>query len=202
MAMTIPPAKARRTGGRSARVRAAVLRATLDLLLAGSADDLSIRDVAHRAGVHETSIYRRWGTRANLILDAALSEIQAAVPPPDTGSLRGDLNALVASIAAFISTPTGQVLLHLAVKDDLPEEHGVRERFWAERFTIGQQVLQRAEARGEVRPGLDYRLINETLIGALFVRLLLTREPLEETVTERIVNLVLRGIMALERRPS
>jgi AcrR family transcriptional regulator len=202
MAMTTPPAKARRTGGRSARVRAAVLRATLDLLLAGSADDLSIRDVAQRAGVHETSIYRRWGTRANLILDAALSEIQAAVPPPDTGSLRGDLNALVASIAAFISTPTGQVLLHLAVKDDLPEEHGVRERFWAERFTIGQQVLQRAEARGELRPGLDYRLINETLIGALFVRLLLTREPLEETVTERIVDLVLRGIMALERRPS
>jgi AcrR family transcriptional regulator len=202
MAMTTPPAKARRTGGRSARVRAAVLRATLDLLLAGSADDLSIRDVAQRAGVHETSIYRRWGTRANLILDAALSEIQAAVPPPDTGSLRGDLNALVASIAAFISTPTGQVLLHLAVKDDLPEEHGVRERFWAERFTIGQQVLQRAEARGELRPGLDYRLINETLIGALFVRLLLTREPLEETVTERIVDLVLRGIIALERRPS
>jgi AcrR family transcriptional regulator len=202
MAMTTPPAKARRTGGRSARVRAAVLRATLDLLLAGSADDLSIRDVAQRAGVHETSIYRRWGTRANLILDAALSEIQAAVPPPDTGSLRGDLNALVASIAAFVSTPTGLALLHLAVKDDLPEEHGVRERFWAERFTIGQQVLQRAEARGQLRPGLDYRLINETLIGALFVRLLLTREPLEETVTERIVDLVLRGIMALERRPS
>jgi AcrR family transcriptional regulator len=202
MAMTTPPAKARRTGGRSARVRAAVLRATLDLLLAGSADDLSIRDVAQRAGVHETSIYRRWGTRANLILDAALSEIQAAVPPPDTGSLRGDLNALVASIAAFVSTPTGLALLHLAVKDDLPEEHGVRERFWAERFTIGQQVLQRAEARGQLRPGLDYRLINETLIGALFVRLLLTREPLEETVTERIVDLVLRGIIALERRPS
>jgi AcrR family transcriptional regulator len=202
MAMTPPPAKACGTGGRSARVRAAVLRATLDLLLAGSADDLSIRDVAQRAGVHETSIYRRWGTRANLILDAALSEIQAAVPPPDTGSLRGDLNALVASIAAFVSTPTGLALLHLAVKDDLPEEHGVRERFWAERFTIGQQVLQRAEARGQLRPGLDYRLINETLIGALFVRLLLTREPLEETVTERIVDLVLRGIMALERRPS
>jgi hypothetical protein len=152
--------------------------------------------------VHETSIYRRWGTRANLILDAALSEIQAAVPPPDTGSLRGDLNALVASIAAFVSTPTGLALLHLAVKDDLPEEHGVRERFWAERFTIGQQVLQRAEARGQLRPGLDYRLINETLIGALFVRLLLTREPVNGAVTEHIVDLLLAGIMAPERGPS
>jgi AcrR family transcriptional regulator len=196
MAMSAPPGKARRTGGRSARVRAAVLRATLDALLAGSADDLSIRDVAQRAGVHETSIYRRWGTRANLILDAALSEIQAAVPAPDTGSVRGDLLALVASIAAFITTPTGRVLLHLAVKDDLPEEQGVRERFWADRFTVGQQVLRRAEARGELRPGLDYRLTAETLIGALCVRVLLTREPVDDTVTAHIVDLVLAGISA------
>ena len=202
MAMTTPPAKARRTGGRSARVRAAVLRATLDALLACSADDLSIRDVAQRAGVHETSIYRRWGTRANLILDAVLGEIEAAVPPPDTGSLRGDLVALVASIAAFISTPTGQALLHLALKDDLPEDHDVRERFWAERFTTGQQVLQRAETRGELRSGLDYRLISETLIGALFVRLLLTREPVNGAVTEHIVDLVLAGIMAPGTRPA
>jgi AcrR family transcriptional regulator len=196
MAMTTPPAKASRTGGRSARVRAAVLRATLDALLSCSADDLSIRDVAQRAGVHETSIYRRWGTRANLILDAALSEIQAAVPPPDTGSLRGDLLALLGSIAAFITTPTGQALLHLAVKDDLPEDEGVRERFWAERFTTGQQVLHRAETRGELRPGVDYRLTVETLIGTLFVRVLLTREPLDDTVTEHIVDLVLTGLMA------
>jgi AcrR family transcriptional regulator len=197
MAMSTPPAKARRTGGRSARVRAAVLRATLDALLAGSADDLSIRDVAQRAGVHETSIYRRWGTRANLILDAALSEIEAAVPAPDTGSLRGDLLALVGSIAAFITTPTGRVLLQLAVKDDLPEDQGVRERFWAERFTIGQQVLRRAEARGELRPGLDYRLTVETLIGALCVRVLLTREPVDDAITEHIVDLVLAGIAAV-----
>jgi AcrR family transcriptional regulator len=196
MAMTTPPAKARRTGGRSARVRAAVLRATLDALLSCSADDLSIRDVAQRAGVHETSIYRRWGTRADLILDAVLSEIQAAVPPPDTGSLRGDLLALLGSIAAFITTPTGQVLLHLAVKDDLPEDQGVRERFWAERFTTGQQLLRRAEARGELRPGLDYRLTIETLIGALCVRVLLTREPLDDTVIEHIVDLVLTGLRA------
>ena len=125
-----------------------------------------------------------------------------SVTAPFTGSLRGDLVALVASIAAFISTPTGQVLLHLGLKDDLPEDHDVRERFWADRFTTGQRVLQRAEARGELCPGLDYRLICETLIGALFVRLLLTREPVDGAVTERIVDLVLAGITAPERRPS
>ncbi len=194
MAMINPPAKTRRTGGRSARVRAAVLRATLDALLDGPAGDLSIRDVAQRAGVHETSIYRRWGTRANLILDAVLNEIQAAVPAPDTGTLRADLAALVGSIAAFISTPVGQVLLRLAFRDDLPEDHAAREQFWAERFTTGQLVLQRAQARGELRPGLDHRLTIETLIGALFVRLLLTREPVDDTIAGHIVDLVLDGI--------
>ena len=194
MAMTRPPAKTRRTGGRSARVRAAVLCATLDALLDGPAGELTIRDVAQRAGVHETSIYRRWGTRSNLILDAVLSEIQAAVPAPDTGSLRSDLVALMTSIAAFISTPIGGLLLRLALRDDLPEEHDARERFWAERFTTGQRVLQRAQARGELRAGLDYRLIIETLIGALYVRLLLTREPVAGPVVEHIVDLVLAGI--------
>ncbi|HEY9243999.1 MAG TPA: TetR-like C-terminal domain-containing protein, partial [Streptosporangiaceae bacterium] len=87
-------------------------------------------------------------------------------------------------------------LLQLAVKDDLPEDQGVRQRFWAERFTTGQQVLRRAEARGELRPGLDYRLTTETLIGALCVRVLLTREPVDATVTEHIVDLVLAGIVA------
>ena len=196
MTVTGPPAKARRTGGRSARVRAAVLRATLDVLLAGGADDLSIRDVAQRAGVHETSIYRRWGSRANLILDAVLGETEAAIPVPDTGSLRGDLLALVTSIAAFITTPLGEVLLRLALRTDLAEDQAARERFWAERFTTGQTVLRRAQARGELRPGLDYRLTVETLIGALYVRLLLTREPVDDALTERVVDLILAGIAA------
>jgi AcrR family transcriptional regulator len=196
MTATSPPAKARRTGGRSARVREAVLRATLDSLLSGGADDLSIRDVAQRAGVHETSVYRRWGTRADLILDAVLGEVQAAVPVPDTGSLRGDLLALLSAIAAFITTPLGQLLLQLALRDDLPEDRDVRDQFWAERFTTGQTVLQRAQDRGELRPGVNAQLTIETLLGGLYVRLLLTREPIDATLIEHLVDLVLAGIAA------
>ncbi len=200
MAVTDPSTKARRTGGRSARVREAVLRATLDALLADGADDLTIRDVAQRAGVHETSVYRRWGTRANLILDAVLGEVQAAVPVPDTGSLRGDLRALLSAIAAFITTPLGQVLLRLALRDDLPEDRDVRERFWAERFTTGRTVLQRAQDRGELRPGTNRQLTVETLLGALYVRLLLTREPIDDALIEELADLILAGIARSPRR--
>ena len=196
MTVTKPPARVRRTGGRSARVRAAVLRATLDALLADGPDDASIRDIARRAGVHESSIYRRWQTRTNLILDAVLSTTQEAIPDPDTGSLRGDLVAIQAAIAAFITTPTGGLLLQLALRTGLPDEEIARQRFWTERFATGQVVLARAEARGELRSGLDYRLTTETLIGAMFVRVLLTREPVEDALAERIVDLVLAGIAA------
>jgi hypothetical protein len=57
-------------------------------------------------------------------------------------------------------------------------------------------VLQRAQARGELRPGLDYRLIIETLLGALYVRLLLTREPVDDTAAEHVIDLILAGITA------
>lgn len=196
MTVTKPPARVRRTGGRSARVRAAVLRATLDALLADGPDDASIRDIARRAGVHESSIYRRWQTRTNLILDAVLSTTQEAIPDPDTGSLRGDLVAIQAAIAAFITTPTGGLLLQLALRTGLPDEEIARQRFWTERFATGQVVLARAEARGELRSGLDYRLTTETLIGAMFVRVLLTREPVDDALADRIVDLVLAGIAA------
>ena len=196
MPVTDPARKARRTGGRSARVRASVLSSTLEILLEDKSDELSIRDVARRAGVHETSIYRRWGTRANLILDAVLCEVQAAVPTPDTGSLREDLIALHHSIATFIATPVGELLLRLALRSGQPEEHEVRERFWAERFTAGQVVLERAQARGEVHADLDCRLVLETLIGVLYVRMLLTREPIDGALTERTVDLILAGIRA------
>ncbi len=157
---------------------------------------MSIRDVAQRAGVHETSVYRRWGTRANLILDAVLSEVQAAVPVPDTGSLRSDLQHLLSAIAAFITTPPGQLLLRLALRDDLPEDRDVRARFWAERFTTGQTVLQRARDRGELRHGVNGQLTIGTLLGALYVRLLLTHEPIDDTLTEHLVDLILAGIAA------
>ena len=57
-------------------------------------------------------------------------------------------------------------------------------------------MLERAQARGELRPGLDYRLTIETLIGAIYVRLLLTREPIDDTLAEHVVDLILAGITA------
>src|SRR5215470_1048367 len=104
------PGPKRRPGGRSARVRSAVLDATAQILLEKGLDGLSVAEIAQRAGVNETSIYRRWGTRENVGLEVALSRAELAIPIPDTGSLRGDLLVLARGIAAYQQSPFGKAM--------------------------------------------------------------------------------------------
>jgi AcrR family transcriptional regulator len=185
---------ARRTGGRSARVRAAVLDATIESLLAHGIDGLTVGDVAERAHVHETSIYRRWGTRAQLTVDAVLSCTNAELPDPDTGSARGDLVMMLQGIVAFASTPVGRLLIQLASRQEMPEYDIAQKKFKTARFRTGMAILERAESRGELRPGIDHEVALETLIGPLHLRLLLTRNPLTQDFIEAVVDLVLCGI--------
>jgi AcrR family transcriptional regulator len=181
-------------------VRDAVLEATIDTLLTRAIDDVSIGEVARRAGVHETSIYRRWGNRENLILDAALSRVRVELPLPDTGSLRGDLLALLRAMAAFEATPFVEAMLRLTAGEDTPEMAANRARVWVEADTLIGVVLDRAETRGELPPGIDRRLAMETLIGPLQVRLLLSREPFDDAYHEQIVDVILGGITAAAPR--
>jgi AcrR family transcriptional regulator len=189
----------RRTGGRSARVRAAVIDATLTALRTRGLDDLSITQIAQRAGVHPTTIYRRWGGRSNLALDAVLSETEAEIPAPDTGSLRGDLLAVVRGIAAFLRTPLGELVVRLALRRDLPEYEAARGGYWAQRFRSGAALFERARARGELRANVDPVLALETLIGPMYVRMLMTGEPLDDALLVRCVDLVMNGIATRPR---
>ena len=185
----------RRTGGRSARVREAVLDATIEVALARGVDAMSIREIADRAGVHETSVYRRWGSAANLALDALLSRLDSEVPVPDTGSLRADLVALLGEIAGFTATPLGEMALRAGLRMDLDAEfEAARADFWGTRFRILAEVLARAERRGELRPGLSYRLIWESMLGALHARWLLSGAPVPEGFSADIADLLLLGI--------
>src|SRR6266511_5046821 len=85
------PTPARRPGGRSARVRSDAIAATLAELAERGYAALSLESIARRAGVHKTTLYRRWGTREELVLEAMLARAGEHISVPDTGSLRGDL---------------------------------------------------------------------------------------------------------------
>jgi AcrR family transcriptional regulator len=188
----------RRPGGRSARVRAAVLDATAELLAQSAYEDLSIEDVATRAGVHKTTVYRRWWTKADLVADATRARSQGAVPIPDTGSLHGDLQAFARSIAKNLGSEVGGQMTRTMVAASVTSQEVWNRSplFWVERLTLSRQIIERAIARRELADGVDANLIIETLIGPIYVRLLLTGEPIDAALADKVAELVAAGAAA------
>ena len=192
---TNPRVGQQRPGGRAARVKTDILRATAELLTEVGYDKMSVEDVASRAGVHKTTIYRRWPTKAELVAEAATEHSAEAVPIPDTGTIAGDLQALAREVAANIGTEGGarrsrSIAAAAAISDELAEGMNA---FWADRLTRSGHVVERAIDRGELPPGTDPNLIIETLIGPLWVRLLLTGEPITHDLADRVAKLVTDG---------
>jgi AcrR family transcriptional regulator len=185
----------RRPGGRSARVRAAVLQATLEAMAEHGPGGVTISEIARRAGVHATSVQRRWGTAENVMLDAMLTRSQDELPVPDTGTLRGDLIAFARLIAAYLATPLGAALQRMmAVTEDDPELADGRTRFWRTRYDAAQVMIARAIERNELAAGTDPALALELLVAPLHFRTLLIRQPLDDSLIEQVVDTLLRGL--------
>jgi len=184
-----------RPGGRSARTRAAVLGATADLLAEVGYEDLTVEAVARRAGVHKTTVYRRWPTKPDLVADAARERSVQLVEVPDTGSLLGDLTDLARAVAANIGSDVGSAMTKtlVAAAATSPSVAEVTHSFWAERLRLTGEIVERAIARGELPQAVDANVVIESLIGALYVRLLLTGEPLGTDVADQVAVAVASG---------
>ncbi|WP_262057106.1 TetR-like C-terminal domain-containing protein [Streptomyces sp. STR69] len=185
----------RRPGGRSARVRADVLRSTLEALAENGTSGLTMSEVARRSGVHATSIQRRWGALQNLVLDALLSYSQEQLPVPDTGNLRNDMVALARLIAVYLNTPLGAALAQaLATAEEDPQLAESRAQFWQTRYDVTRIIVDRAIDRHELAADTDHRLTLELLVAPLHFRALLIRQPIEEDRIERMVDTLLHGL--------
>jgi len=180
----------RRLGGRSARVQASVLEAALRLLAEHGHDAFSIAEVAARAGVHETSIYRRWGTKDALAWDALMHHAETGIPVPDTGSLRSDLSTLLEGFVAAMASPQGRALLALG-SSHRPQVVAARRAFWQRRFESLRAVFDRAVSRNEFPRRADPMEFLEILIAPLYLRALVTAEPLEAWPRNALIDRML-----------
>lgn len=193
--MTTQRAGSVRPGGRSARVRASVLTAALKAVAEQGYGAVSMEDVAAAAGVHKTTVYRRWPTKADLVIDALLESSRREIPVPDTGSLAGDLTALARTIAASLGTEKGRRTARslVAASADSPDLADRGEAFWAERLQRLRPIALRGIQRGEIRAGVDPDLILDALLGAVWARLVLTGRGLDDAAIEQIVHLIIAG---------
>lgn len=187
-----------RTGGRPARVRAAVLAAALEELAEYGYGGMSAARIAQRAGVHRTTVHRRWSALDELVTEALIDDAAAAVPTPDSGDVRQDLALLLRSIAALISAPDTRGLIRSLVADAArsPAIGAVVARVWRARFAAGEKVVARGVSRGEVRDDVPPATILTAFTGPLYLRLLLTDEPLDEAFLDEVLEIGLQGALA------
>ncbi|GGV31258.1 TetR family transcriptional regulator [Actinomadura cremea] len=176
-----------RPGGRTARVRDAVRRATLAELAEHGYRGLSVEAVAARSAVHKTTVYRRWGDADGLVADAL--EIAAAEPwpVPDTGTLDGDLRAIARLVRdGFADPEEGPVSrAFVLAAGQSGTAAGALHDFFARRHEQAAAVVERAAARGEVPPGTDAAEVVRTAVAPLYYRLFVTGEPLDRAAADR-----------------
>ncbi len=132
---------------------------------------MSLPEIAARAGVASSSLYRRWGTRENLVAEALLERSEVEIPVPDTGTIRTDLIAFATHLARFLSSRRGKAVVRaMAVLEWSEELDAARASFWEERFALAATMVHRAIERGELDPTIDVRLVLETVIAPVHLR--------------------------------
>ncbi len=180
-----------------------VMEATLEELARQGYGSLSIEDVAVRAGVAKTTVYRRWPTKPELVLAAlGCAADDAGVASNDTGSLRGDLMAMMRSFRDFASTSRGSSLMRMMLAEGSASEVATLARTMRKsRETKPRAVIRRAIARGELPKGSDPRLVLSTLFGVVQHYVLFLDEPCDDRTLDRLVTLVLDGASNGGARP-
>lgn len=182
-----------RPGGRSERVRQAVLTAARDVLLEQGWDAFSHRATARRAGVDPATVYRRWPTRPRLAVDALLDMAGNAVPVPDTGSVADDLDRFLRLLYEVLSDARLLRLFHalsIATSADDDELRELVTSFWSSRFEQAAVMIERGVERGEIRADVDALEVIERLVAPLYFRALISGQPLDESLIQRSVELV------------
>lgn len=181
---------------RSVAADEAILDATVDLLAEQGFLGLSIEAVAARAGVAKTTVYRRWPTKDDLLMDAVAC-IKGAHPEPRGESVRDDLiETLTRMRDAWFKGRFGRLMARLAADGlERPELYREgRERFVAPRRASTRRVIERGIAEGGIRGDVDPDWVITLLVAPIISAALTHQDELPKQQLEFIVDTVLAGL--------
>jgi AcrR family transcriptional regulator len=174
-------------------IRAAILRLLAEVGYGG----LTMDAVASEAGVGKATIYRRWRTKQDLVIDTISDLNRAIAVPPDTGSVEGDVRQLMDLVVTMVASPAGAAIRSLLpamqYQPALVEafQHGPLA-VWRAAYA---DMWARAEARGEVRHGLDQSVTAEATSALIVQRWLLTGEPVDDAYVDEVFATVVRPLI-------
>ncbi|ALO96215.1 TetR family transcriptional regulator [Streptomyces corchorusii] len=203
---------ARRTGRpRSAAADTAILAATREALVELGWSKLTLGDVATRAGVAKTTLYRRWAGKNELVVDA-VAELFDELELPDRGSLAADIEGVVLQFAAILARPEAKSGL-MAVVAEATRDDALRERVRASivdrQMRLVLEGRARAQCRGELPPEPDpgesartVDLIFDVVAGAVVHRTLVSGKPADEDWVRSFTRLLLSGLASQPAEPG
>ena len=197
--MSVPTELPARGRPRDPRRREAILHAAITLVAEVGYDRMTVEALAARAGVSKPTIYRRWpGGKQEIVVEAIRSKHGAIDALPDSGSLRGDLLALLAAAAEHTDEDAhlaGGLLSQLRESDELAAL--LRDEVIAEARCGYDVLIARAVARGELSPDARITPLIHDIAGSLmFTRAVVTCEPLDRPFLEELVDHVLLPLLS------
>ncbi|GHC59066.1 TetR/AcrR family transcriptional regulator [Streptomyces violaceochromogenes] len=176
-----------RPGGRTARVREAVLRAAEDALTEQGFTGLDLADVARRADVGKTTVYRRWGSVTALVADLLEDMAEQSAPRTETGSLLGDLTANALLVQRTLTDPRQGPLFKalIAAATGDAKTAAALHRFYDIRVREWAPCVRQAVNRGEVPEGTDPHEVIRAVSAPLYYHLLISGGRLDEVTAAR-----------------
>jgi AcrR family transcriptional regulator len=181
---------------RSAR-HAAIFDAVFDLLAEVGYDRMTMDAVAQRARASKATIYRAWPNKPDLVMDALMYRFGGVPEPLDTGSLRGDLIALMTGACQVANGPDGAMVAGIvsaaAHNEDLSRTlyHCVYEM----KHVLHQEIIRRAVERGEIPAGAKPAVLHEVMHALVLTRKLWAVGPLDDIFVVHVVDDVLIPVL-------
>ncbi len=183
---------------RSEQSRAAVLRATSELLHEVGMRAMTTEEIASRSGTSKATIYKWWPNKYAVAVEAFLSEMMAESPDPDTGSAHEDLRAVLRGLMHFYTGPSGQVFAQLigeGQSDPLVQKE-LRARLVEPRRDLMRAIWDRGVARGDLRPDVHADAALDLIIGASIYRLVMGQGSLDDAGADAVIDVAMRGLAA------
>lgn len=183
-----------RPGGRTAEVTRRVHEAVLDLLLSGGEEKCTFQNVARRAGVERSTLYRRYTSRWAMMSEAFAAAYVDDLAFEPTGSFKGDLTCHLSRVAHTLSSPLGTAMLAAgAVARIDPDSREAAGGFWQFRKEQQRPFVEAAIARGELPADVSLDELFAAADGPLYFRLLIIAEPIDQQWIERTVDQVCKA---------
>jgi len=190
VAQVAGPARQKRPGGRTAEVTRRINRALIELMAEGGLEACTFQNLASRAGIDRSTLYRRspdkWPTIVNAIIELAEQETASI----DTGSFRSDLTAALLALARLLSGPLGPSLIEVAGALQAGVAPGQAERFWESRRLQLAPMFEAAIERGELSAATNRDELIAMAAGPLYFRKFIASQPLTDQWVRKVVDQV------------